>query len=88
MSTDFNSVYIRNERLDGYHIEDTNWSKEGICKRCGKEFKKKYPKQIFCSRRCISKYRTGMKAMIDKHGSKFLDWLNDEIDYEYSPEKF
>lgn len=84
----FNEIYINNEKLNGFHIIDTNWDKKGICKRCGKEFKKKYKKQIFCSGECASKFKLRMNEMKKRHGKKFMDWLNGEIDYSYSPERY
>lgn len=58
------------------------------CKRCGKKFIRKKEKQIFCSRKCVGGYKTKMNEMKEKYGKKFKDWLNDTIDYSYSPSKF
>jgi len=82
----FNGVYIDGEKLDGYQIKDINWNKEGICRQCGNPFIKKYRKQIFCSRKCVAQYKTRIKEAKKQEG--FLDWLKEEIDYSYSPEKF
>ena len=49
------------------------------CKRCGKKFIRKYPEQIFCSRKCVSLYRTRMNAMEEKYGDKFNGWLEDKF---------
>jgi hypothetical protein len=88
MTKSFNSVYVDGERLDGYQIIDTDWDKEGICKRCGKPFTKKYREQIFCSRLCVSRYRTRINEMVEKYGDEFERWLDNEMDCSYSPEKF
>jgi len=82
----FNTVYIGSQRLDGYHIENYSWDKEDVCKQCGNPFIKKYKKQIFCSRKCVAQYKTRIKEAKKQEG--FLDWLKEEIDYSYSPEKF
>ena len=85
----FNKVFIDGEELDGFQIIETEWDKDGICKRCGEPLTKKYEEQIFCSRKCVSRYRTKMNEMEEKYGKEFKDWLDDdEIDYSYSPERF
>ena len=84
----FNGVYIDGDRLDGFHVVDTAWNEEGICKRCGKLFIKKKKNQVFCSKECMVAYKTKIKSMRKEYGKVFEDWLNDEIDYSYSPEKF
>ena len=84
----FSGIYIDGEWLDGFQIIDIDWDKNGISKRCGKSFIKKYEEQTFCSRKCIGRYRNKMNEMKEKYGKAFTVWLNDEIDYSYSPEKF
>ena len=88
MTKDFNSICLDGEWLDGFQVIDTNWDKEGICKRCGREFIKKYPEQIFCSRKCVSAYRQKMNEKIAEYGRDFTKWLNDKRDTSYAPERF
>lgn len=83
----YSGVYFGDEWLDGYKVIDTQWDKEGICKRCGKPFIKTKRRQTFCSRDCVSKYRNRMNKMEDLYGSDFTYWLK-EVDYSYTPEKF
>ena len=75
------------EELEGFQIIENEWDKNGICKRCGKPFIKKYEKQKFCNQECNNKYHMKVKALFGNM-SKFKKWLDDEIDYRYSPEKF
>jgi len=84
----FNSVYIDEEQFNGFQIIETRWDKNGICKRCGKSFIKKYKDQKFCSRDCSNIYHKRTREMKEKYSKKFTDWLNDKIDCSYSPEKF
>ena len=88
MSKKFNGVFYEGERLDGFQIIDTNWGTYDFCKRCGNSFVKKYKKQIFCSRECVSKYKIRINEMKEKYGGAFESWLDDSIDYTYSPDKF
>jgi len=88
MTNKFNTIYIDGGWLDGFEFLDTDWNEEGICRRCGEPFTKKYEEQIFCSRKCVSRYRIKMNEMEEKYGKEFKDWLDDEIDYSYAPEKF
>jgi len=83
MPKKFNNVYFNGECLDGFHIVDTKWDKEGICRTCGKPF----IGQVFCSRKCVSQYKNRMNKMKEIYGKEFEDWLDDGIDYTYSPEK-
>lgn len=59
------------DRLIVEEFEDLQFPIE--CKRCGKEFKRKYTEQIFCSRECSRIYKTKMRQMKEKHGDKFLN---------------
>ncbi|MDD5013802.1 MAG: hypothetical protein PHW73_01705 [Atribacterota bacterium] len=72
----FGGLYIDGEWLDGFQIIDTNWDRGGICRRCGESFTKKYEEQIFCSRKCVSRYRKKVKAMKEKYGDAFTKWWN------------
>ena len=63
MSSKFNRVFINGEWLDGFQIIDTTFNSNGICKTCVKEFTNKYKEQIFCSRKCVSRYRNKMNEM-------------------------
>jgi len=75
----FNKVFYNGECLDGFQVINLDWNKDGVCKRCGKPFIKKYRKQIFCSRECVSGYRNKIKEIKDQYGKKFTDWLNNRI---------
>ena len=88
MNSKFNRVFFEGEWLDGFQVIDTTFDPNGICRRCGEEFTKKYKEQIFCSRKCVSRYRNKMNEMEEKYGEEFDDWLNDSVDYSYAPEKF
>lgn len=78
-----------NNSLDASIAEEFGYLDYPIsCKRCGKEFKRKYREQVFCSRECVRKYRNKINEMIAINGKEFKEWLNDTIDYSYAPEKF
>ena len=76
MRSGFNKVFFDGEWHDGFQVIDTAWSEDGICKRCGESFVKRYREQVFCSKDCVSKYRVRLKEMEAKHGKKFREWLN------------
>jgi len=88
MNSKFNRVFFDGEWLDGFQIIETEYEPIGVCRRCGEEFAKKYKEQIFCSRKCVSRYRNKMNEMEEKYDKKFKDWLDKEIDYSYAPERF
>jgi len=88
MNKKFSGLYINEEWWDGFQIIETEWDRNGICKRCAKPFIKKRRKQIFCSKQCASLYKIKMNKMKEKYRKEFNDWLNDEIDYSYAPERF
>jgi hypothetical protein len=78
-----------NNSFDGLIAEEFgDIGKPVTCKRCGKEFIRKYEGQVFCSRKCVSQYKNRMNKMKEIYGKEFEDWLDDGIDYTYSPEKF
>ena len=90
LNSKFNEIFIDEEFLNGFQIIDLDWDNEGFCKRCGKRFTKKYREQTFCSSKCRSIYKIKMQNMqgkVNKQGQTFEEWLNDSIDYSYSPEK-
>lgn len=80
----FNTVKIYNkdidgyEELDGFYIINIKRDKKAICRKCGEEFTKKKPKQIFCSRECVSKYKTKVKATFGNM-KEFKKWLDEDI---------
>jgi len=75
----FSKVFYDNEILDGFQVIDLNWNRNGICKRCGKSFTKKYKENVFCSKGCVSKYRNKINKMKDQYGKKFTDWLDNKV---------
>jgi hypothetical protein len=74
MNNKFNKVFVNGEELDGFQIIDPNWSKDGVCRRCGQSFIKKYKEQTFCSRNCVSIYKKKRNAMMGNYDQEFSDW--------------
>ena len=68
--------------------EDLGYEFPIPCKRCGKEFTKKKDSQKFCTKECSDIYYGRIREAEETNGKSFRDWLNDSIDYSYSPGRF
>lgn len=72
----FNKVQLDNgEWLEGFQIIETEWDKDGTCKRCREPFTKKYGRQVFCSRECAGKYYLRIKEKCGTY-KRFKMWLD------------
>lgn len=78
------------EEFDSESLDTREYLKRNPiqCKRCGNEFIRDTRSQKFCGRACVDKYRSTIMTLKKEGNRKFFNWLNESIDYSYSPNKF